>query len=50
MANRYKLLQAEGFDSLQIDSVFAQAIPMKIFDWNVKKRKKKMSPLDSIKH
>lgn len=49
-SNRYKLLQAEGFDSLQIDSVFAHAIPMKVFDWNVKKRKKKMSPLDSIKH
>lgn len=47
---RYQSLLVQGYNDCEIDSIFAQPIPMTVFDWNGRERKTKMSPMDSIKY
>ncbi len=49
-SRRYKSLKNKGYSEDQIDTIFAKAIPMTIFNWDGDQEEKVMSPLDSIKH
>lgn len=47
---RYRQLNAEGASKATIDSIFNTPVEMTVFDWKNREVKRKMSPLDSIKH
>ncbi|MEL7020631.1 MAG: penicillin-binding transpeptidase domain-containing protein, partial [Bacteroidota bacterium] len=47
---RYKQLQKAGKSEQQIEKIFAQPIPMELFDWQEGRKKRECSPLDSIKY
>ncbi|MCO6478581.1 MAG: transglycosylase domain-containing protein [Phaeodactylibacter sp.] len=49
-STRYRSLLNAGLDSTGIDSVFRIPVEMEVFSWKGGKEKRKMSPLDSIKH
>jgi len=51
-SNRYKQLKKAGKTDKEIKKIFATPVPMKVFDWESKDFKKKvtMSPLDSIRY
>lgn len=48
-SSRYKKLKADGITEKEIQKVFGEKVPMKIFSWQGE-RDTVMAPLDSVKH
>jgi len=50
-SDRWKNMEEDGFSDKEIRASFEVKVPMKVFDWNVKReRDTEMTPVDSIKY
>ncbi|TAE47687.1 MAG: penicillin-binding protein [Bacteroidetes bacterium] len=47
-SDRYKSLQAQGLSESKIQEIFAQPIPMRVWNWEGENQEMTMSPLDSV--
>ena len=50
-SDRWKNMEEDGFSDKEIRASFNVKVPMKVFDWNIKReRDAEMTPVDSIKY
>lgn len=50
-SDRWKNMEEDGFSDKEIRASFDVKVPMKVFDWNIKREKDaEMTPVDSIKY
>ncbi|MEQ1677700.1 MAG: transglycosylase domain-containing protein, partial [Chitinophagaceae bacterium] len=50
-SDRWKNMEEDGFSDKEIRASFEVKVPMKVFDWNIKReRDTEMTPVDSIKY
>lgn len=47
---RYRNLRSQGLSPAEIDSVFEIPVDMDVFSWDGRTSRRKMSPMDSIRH